>query len=67
MQCWAKAQLPFGLQIQRDEEAPGGFDHSGKIIMLDKRGKIRSFCDGTDPESVTKFMGDIDLLLKEYE
>lgn len=57
----------YFVAAYEDEEAPGGFDHSGKIIMLDKRGKIRSFCDGTDPESVTKFMGDIDLLLKEYE
>lgn len=57
----------YFVAAYEDEEAPGGFDHSGKIIMLDKNGKIRSFCDGTDPESVTNFMGDIDLLLKEYE
>lgn len=57
----------YFIAAYEDEEAPGGFDHSGKIIMLDKQGRIRSFCDGTDPESVTKMLGHIDILKKEYE
>ncbi len=48
-----------------DEDAPGGYDHSGKIILVDTKGHIRSFCDGTDPESVDQFMKDIDRLLAE--
>ena len=48
-------------------DAPGGFDHSGKIILLDKSAKIRAFCDGTDPESVSEFIRDIDKLKKSYE
>ena len=48
-------------------DAPGGFDHSGKIILLDKAAKIRGFCDGTDPESITQFMKTIDQLQKSYE
>lgn len=48
-------------------DAPGGFDHSGKIILLDKEAKIRGFCDGTDPESITQFMKTIDQLRATYE
>jgi len=50
-----------------DPDAPGGFDHSGKILLIDTKGHIRAFCDGTDPEDVDDFMKDIDILMKEYE
>ncbi|MFT5169361.1 MAG: protein SCO1/2 [Saprospiraceae bacterium] len=48
-----------------NKDAPGGFDHSGRIILVDKKRNVRSFAEGTDPESVTKFMLDIDKLLAE--
>jgi protein SCO1/2 len=50
-----------------DEDAPGGYDHSGKLILVDPNGHIRSFCEGTDPEAVDQFMKDIDNLLDEVE
>jgi protein SCO1 len=50
---------------KEDPDAPGGFDHSGNIILVDGQGRVRSFCDGTDAASVDKFMNDIDLLLAE--
>ena len=46
-----------------DATAPGGFDHSGRLILVDTKGQVRSFCDGTDPASVDQFMKDIDCLL----
>lgn len=46
-------------------EAPGGFDHSGRLILVDKNRHVRSFCDGTNADDVTRFMRDIDLLLQE--
>ncbi|HMO40544.1 MAG TPA: SCO family protein [Saprospiraceae bacterium] len=52
---------------KEDPTAPGGFDHSGRFILVDKNRYVRSFCDGTDPESVDQFMKDIDrLLAQEY-
>ncbi len=48
-----------------DESAPGGFDHSGRLILVDGKGRIRSHCNGTDPESVDQFAKDIRLLLNE--
>jgi len=50
-----------------DPDAPGGFDHSGKVILLDKAGRIRSFGDGTNAKEINKLMKDIDILIKEYE
>lgn len=50
-----------------DPSVPGGFDHSGKILLVDKDRHIRSFCEGTDPDSVTKFFNDIDQLLDEIK
>ncbi|MEM9990930.1 MAG: SCO family protein [Bacteroidota bacterium] len=53
--------------VIEDPEAPGGFDHSGRIILVDKNRQIRSFADGTNPEEVNRFMRDMDILLKEME
>lgn len=50
-----------------DESAPGGFDHSGRLILVDGQGHIRSYCDGTDPESVDKLAGDIRKLFHEMD
>ena len=50
---------------QDDPNAPGGFDHSGRFILVDKNRYVRSFCDGTDPASVDQFMLDIDRLLEQ--
>lgn len=50
---------------KEDPSSPGGFDHSGRIILVDKNRHVRSFCDGTNAESVDKFMKDIEKLLKE--
>lgn len=50
-----------------DDSVPGGFDHSGKLILTDKEGHIRSFSEGTEPGDTPKLIRDIKILLKEYE
>lgn len=52
---------------KEDAESPGGFVHSGQLILVDKQRRVRSFCDGTDEKDVTRFMKDIDVLLNEKE
>ena len=52
---------------QEDPNAPGGFDHSGRLILVDKQRRVRAFCDGTDPKSVDQFMVDVERLLKEMK
>ncbi len=46
-------------------DIPGGFDHSGKLILVDKKKHVRAFCDGTGAKDVDRFMLDVEKLLKE--
>lgn len=50
---------------KENPNSPGGFDHSGRLILVDKKRRVRSFCDGTDAKDVDRFMGDIQTLLLE--
>lgn len=61
---YAIANDYFSIAIE-NPNAPGGFDHSGRLILVDKNRRVRSFCDGTDPASVDRFIQDIATLLKE--
>jgi len=56
----------YFIAATEDPDAPGGIAHSGKIILVDKKGQVRSFAEGTDPKEVNQMMEDIDKLLKEY-
>ncbi len=68
----------FKLYAGENEEAEGGFEHSGLFALIDKQGFIRSrtvttgefenpikFYDGLDPEQVQMLKEDIKILLKE--
>jgi protein SCO1/2 len=55
----------YFVSVVEDPSAPKGFDHSGRIILLDKNRHIRGFAEGTDPESVTEFFKIVDKLLDE--
>lgn len=48
-------------------DAPGGFDHSGWLLLIDEDRRIRAYTDGTKPERVELFMDDIDRLLDEMD
>jgi protein SCO1 len=50
---------------KEDPKSPGGFDHSGRLILVDKKGRVRSFCDGTDVADVDRFIKDVERLSKE--
>ena len=55
----------YFIVAQEDEGAPGGFDHSGRIILVDGKGHVRGNANGVDAESVTQFFDTIDQLLDE--
>jgi protein SCO1/2 len=58
----------FFLIALEAEDAPGGFDHSGALILVDDQFRIRAVCsDGTDPETVDAFMPKIQQLINEVE
>ncbi|WCL80588.1 SCO family protein [Saprospira sp. CCB-QB6] len=48
-----------------DEGAPGGFDHSGAVALVDRHRRIRGMYDGTDPEKMEDLIKDIAILLAE--
>ena len=57
----------YFVSALEDPGAPGGFDHSGRLILVDKDRHVRAFCNGTDSEEVDRFMEQIDRLLEmEY-
>ncbi len=55
----------YFVTAMKDPTAPGGFDHSGRLILVDQNRLVRSFGDGTEVESVDKLMVDIQKLLDE--
>lgn len=58
--------IGFFHVAMENEEAPGGYDHDGKLVLIDKNRNIRGFCDGLIPEDVDRFFGDIENLLNEH-
>ena len=46
---------------------PGGFEHSGFFILIDKEQRVRGYYDGTSEADVTQLISDIEILLDEYE
>lgn len=58
-------QTDYMVTAAADQQAPGGFIHSGAFILVDSQRRIRGVYDGTVPEDVDELMGDIELLLKE--
>jgi len=48
-----------------NEKSPGGFDHDGKLVLIDQHGHIRGFCDALIPAEVDGFFNDIENLLHE--
>ena len=59
--------LKYFVAVVEDDQAPGGLDHSGKIVVVDKSGHVRAFAEGTDPKDVTELMNEIDILIAEYK
>ena len=50
------------------EEGDGGlqdFVHTENLVLVDARGRLRGFYDGTDAAEVDQLMADLDLLLDE--
>lgn len=50
-----------------DENVPGGYEHQGWFVLIDKERRIRGAYDGTDDDQVRKLLNDIPILLAEYE
>ena len=51
--------------IIEDETLPGGYDHTGRFVLVDEQRRIRSYCNGIRAEEVDRFIGDIEKLIDE--
>ncbi|TRX55544.1 SCO family protein [Fulvivirga sp. M361] len=60
-------QTSYMVSAVEDPNEPGGFIHSGAFILIDKQRRVRGVYDGTKEDQVNKLMGDMLVLLKEYE
>ncbi|AIM37784.1 electron transporter [Sphingobacterium sp. ML3W] len=48
-----------------DKNAPGGYDHQGLLVLVDKQKRIRGAYDGTNDEQVEKLQKELAILLQE--
>ena len=49
----------------KNDDAPGGYDHDGLLILVDKDSHIRAFCNGLETEEVDQFILDVEQLLEQ--
>ena len=50
-----------------DGEVPGGYEHQGWFVLIDKEKRIRGAYDGTDSDQVAQLIKDLPKLLAEYK
>lgn len=56
-------ETSYMVVANEDENAPGGFIHSGAFLLVDQQGQIRGVYDGTLEEQVDLLIKDISRLL----
>ncbi|WP_090885882.1 SCO family protein [Pedobacter rhizosphaerae] len=62
---YAIAKDSYYATAYADKTAPGGYIHSGGLLLVDTNQHIRGVYDGTDPEDTKRLISEINLLLKE--
>jgi protein SCO1 len=53
------------VPVEEDVLAPGGFLHSEQFVMVDKKGRIRGFYDGTSITELNRLIDEIKVLIAE--
>lgn len=61
------ARYGYLVNALEDDGTPEGFLHSELLILVDKRGRIRGYYDGTNSVDVKKMIDDIKLLKTEID
>lgn len=62
---YALAEESYFATAYSDSTAPGGYVHSGGLLLVDKNKHIRGVYDGTDPKETERLITDIKTLLNE--
>ena len=53
----------YFIAAAEDASAPGGYTHSGGLVLVDKKRQVRGIYDGTEPEQVDQLLIDLEWLL----
>jgi protein SCO1/2 len=62
---YSLAEESYFARAYSDSTAPGGYVHSGGLLLIDKNKHIRGVYDGTDPKETERLKIDIKTLLNE--
>lgn len=62
---YSLAEESYFATAYSDSTAPGGYVHSGGLLLIDKNKHIRGVYDGTDPKETDRLKSDIKALLNE--
>ncbi|PIZ06559.1 MAG: SCO family protein [Flavobacteriales bacterium CG_4_10_14_0_8_um_filter_32_5] len=62
---YSLAEESYFTTAYSDSTAPGGYVHSGGLLLIDKNKHIRGVYDGTDPKETERLKTDIKTLLNE--
>jgi len=65
-QIYDLAKTSYLVNALEEDGTPEGFLHSELFLLIDTKGRIRGFYDGTDKAQVNKLISDIKLLKTEY-
>ena len=66
-QIYDIGETSYMVVANENENAPGGFIHSGAFLLIDKERQIRGVYDGTVASQVDLLIKDINKLLMSYE
>lgn len=61
------ARCGYFMAIQKSPDSRLVFDHSDKLILIDKEQRIRGFYSGTKREEVDRLIIEMQILLAEYQ
>lgn len=59
------AEEGYFSSARSDKKAPGGYIHSGGLLLIDTNRHIRGVYDGTNPQETERLINDIKILLQE--
>ncbi|GAB4450392.1 MAG: hypothetical protein Fur0028_05870 [Bacteroidales bacterium] len=62
---YSLAEESYFATAYADNTAPGGYVHSGGLLLVDKNKHIRGVYDGTNPKETERLKADIKILLNE--
>jgi protein SCO1/2 len=59
------AEKSYFSTAYQDSTAPGGYAHSGALLLVDRSRHLRGVYDGTDSSETQRLIKDLKILLKE--